>query len=460
MNIQQATDFAKNNYDTFLSELTDFLKIESVSSDPTRYNKVQDAAQWLAEKLTSIGIQDVAIMPTALHPVVYGKSGSDPSKPTVLIYGHYDVQPEDPVDLWTNPPFDATAINDKLYARGATDMKGQVMAVIAAIESILSTGDELPVNLKFIYEGEEEIGSPSIQSFLVENKELFAADIVLNLDAGIINADTPSLTTALRGLAYFELEVVGPAQDLHSGVFGGVVNNPAQALSKLIDGMKDENFHITLPGFYDDVVELTAEERADLAKLPQTESVYLKQTGAPALAGEAGYTPVERASARPTLDVHGLLSGFIGEGSKTVIPSKAMAKISMRLVPNQRPENVEKQLLQYLEENAPESIHWKLHTLNGGRPAFCDPNTPASDALSEAFASVWGVTPLLKREGGSIPIVTEMEQILGVKSVLSGFGLPDDNMHAPNESLNLKVWRKGILTVIHFFYNYAQKMSK
>jgi acetylornithine deacetylase/succinyl-diaminopimelate desuccinylase-like protein len=452
----QALDFANNHYESYLTDLSDFLKIDSVSSDPQRYSKVVEAAEWLAQKLSAIGIQDVEIMPTALHPIVYGRYGDDPDKPTVLVYGHYDVQPEDPKDLWHADPFEATIVGNRLYARGATDMKGQVMAGIAAIDAILKTTGSLPANLIFIYEGEEEIGSPSIQPFLEEHKERFLADVVLNLDAGIVNAETPSITTVLRGLAYFELEVTGPAHDLHSGLFGGIVNNPAQALCQLITGMKDENFHITLPDFYDDVMPLSPEDREELAKMPQTAETYLEQTGAPALSGEKGFSSVEQATARPTLDVHGLISGYTGEGAKTVIPSWARAKISMRLVPNQKPEKVDQQLRSYLETNAPESITWKLKTFHGGLPAFCDPDTPATKAFSEAFEQVWGKKPILKREGGSIPIVTEMQKILGIDSVLSGFGLPEDNMHAPNESLNIEVWKKGILTVIHFFFNYKK----
>ena len=456
MKITQALTYAQEHYDQFLEELTIFLKIESVSSDPSRADEIQIAANWLAKKLTAIGMSDVAVMKTSLHPVVYGKCGDDSSKPTVLIYGHYDVQPEDPIALWEHAPYEATIQNNRLFARGSTDMKGQVVAGIAAIESILNTNDEFPVNLKFIFEGEEEIGSPSIKPFLSENKQLFQADVVLNLDAGMVNAATPSITTVLRGLSYFELEVVGPAHDLHSGVFGGVVDNPAQALSKLITGMKDDDFRITLPGFYDDVLPLSETDRQELTKMPQNEATYLAQTGAPALAGEKGYTPVEQCTARPTLDVHGLLSGYTGEGAKTVIPSWAKAKISMRLVPNQRPEKVAQQLSTYLEQNAPPSISWNLKTFQGGMPAFCDPNTPATIAFIAALEKVWGKKPILKREGGSIPIVTEMKEILGVDSVLSGFGLPEDNMHAPNESLNLEVWKKGILAVIYFFFNYGQ----
>ena len=456
MDKQKALAYAQLHYNDFLSELTQFLRIDSVSSDPGQTEKIHLAADWLANKLTAIGMADVAIMPTTLHPIVYGKFGEDPEKPTVLIYGHYDVQPEDPIGLWESKPYQATIRGNRLYARGATDMKGQVIAGLAAIESILNTDQDLPVNLKFIYEGEEEIGSPSIRTFLESHKNLFHADVVLNLDAGIINAETPSITTVLRGLAYFELTLHGPAHDLHSGVFGGVVNNPAQALSTLIAGMKDQDFHISLPGFYDDVIPLTPEDRRELAKMPQTEETYLQQTGAPALAGELGFTPVEQCTARPTLDVHGLISGFTGEGAKTVIPAWAKAKLSMRLVPNQDPEVVADQLRQYLTEQAPASIRWELKTFHGGKPAFCDPDTAATKAFRQALTEIWGREPILKREGGSIPIVTEMKDILGIDSVLTGFALPEDNMHAPNESLNLDVWKKGILSVIQFFYNYPQ----
>jgi acetylornithine deacetylase/succinyl-diaminopimelate desuccinylase-like protein len=459
MNLEQSLTYAHQNSDRFLEELISFIAIESVSSDPERREEVRKAAHWLSDKLQSLGLGQVEIYETPLHPVVYAEKIFDKSAPTILIYGHYDVQPESPVDLWNTPPFDATVVGTHLVARGATDMKGQIMAGLAAVEALLSHNEDLPFNLKFIYEGEEEIGSPSIRNFLEEHQVLLAADVVLNLDAGMINADTPSITYALRGLAYFELLVKGPAQDLHSGIFGGVVDNPAIVLSQLIAGMKNNQHRISLPGFYDDVRSLSDKERNELARVPQTPDTYLSQTGVPQLAGEQGYTCIEQNTARPTLDVHGLLSGFTGEGAKTVIPAWAKAKISMRLVPDQDPAKVADQLRRYLSENAPPTVVWELKTFTGGHPAFCDPDLPASKALRNAFELTWGKTPVFKREGASIPIVTEMKEILGIDSVLSGFALPEDNMHAPNETLNLEVWRKGILTIIHFFDQYNKQMA-
>jgi acetylornithine deacetylase/succinyl-diaminopimelate desuccinylase-like protein len=459
MNIQQSLSFAQQNSDRFLEELISFIAIESVSSDPERSQDVRKAAIWLSDKLKSLGLDHVTIFDTPLHPVVYAEKVFDQAAPTILVYGHYDVQPESPIELWNTPPFDATVVGSRLVARGATDMKGQIIAGLAAVEALLFGNEPLPFNLNFIYEGEEEIGSPSIREFLKEHKELLAADVVLNLDAGMLNADTPSITYALRGLAYFELLVKGPAQDLHSGIFGGVVDNPAIVLSQLIAGMKDDQHRITLPGFYDDVRSLSDNEREELTRIPQTTDTYLTQTGVPQLAGEQGYSCIEQNTARPTLDIHGLLSGFTGEGAKTVIPAWAKAKISMRLVPDQDPAKVADQLKQYLSENAPPTVVWDLKTFTGGYPAFCDPDQPASKALQNAFELMWGKRPVLKREGASIPIVTEMKEILGVDSVLSGFALPEDNMHAPNETLNLEVWRKGILTIIHFFDQYSKQMA-
>ena len=459
MNIEQSLTFAKHNYDRFLDELISFIAIESVSSDPERGQEVRKAAQWLSDKLLFLGLEHVVTFDTPLHPVVYAEKIFDKEAPTILIYGHYDVQPESPVELWHTPPFEATVVGQHLVGRGATDMKGQIIAGLAAVEALLSANDQLPFNLKFIYEGEEEIGSPSIRAFLEEHKDLLAADVVLNLDAGMLNATTPSITYALRGLAYFEILVNGPAQDLHSGIFGGVVDNPAFVLSQLIAGMKDDQRRITLPGFYEDVRTLSGTEREELARIPQTVDTYLSQTGVPQLAGEHGYSCIEQNTARPTLDVHGLLSGFTGEGAKTVIPAWAKAKISMRIVPDQDPEKVAEQLKQYLLKNSPSTVSWELKTFTGGSPAFADPNQPASKALQEAFEVTWGNRPVMKREGASIPIVTEMKEILGIDSVLSGFALPEDNMHAPNETLNFEVWRKGILTIIHFFDQFNHQMA-
>jgi acetylornithine deacetylase/succinyl-diaminopimelate desuccinylase-like protein len=311
----------------------------------------------------------------------------------------------------------------------------------------------LPVNIKFIIEGEEEIGSPSLTGFLEQHKDLLASDFALNPDAGMIGRDIPTIIYALRGLAYFELRVYGPSYDLHSGIYGGVVHNPAQALCELIAGMHDENGRITLPGFYDSVRPLSQQERGELSRLPMDEDYYRQQTGVSQTYGEAGYSTTERVGGRPTLEINGLLSGFTGKGSKTVIPSHAMAKISMRLVPDQDPAEVQQQLIRYLEQNAPPTIRWEISTMAGGVASMSDPNLPATQALADALEQVWGVRPLYKREGGSVPVVADMQKILGIESVLTGFGLPDDNLHAPNEKLHLPTWYGGIDALINFIYN-------
>ncbi len=349
---EKALQYARQNGERFLTELKEVLSIPSVSTDDANKADVQHTAEWVAEQMRGMGINSVQVMPTDRHPVVYGEYLEAKDVPTVLIYGHYDVQPVDPLDLWETPPFEPTQRGENLYARGASDMKGQVVATLKAIESIMKNGG-LPVNVKFIIEGEEEIGSPSLVSFMEAHKDMLAADFCLNPDAGMLGADKPSIAYALRGLAYFELRVFGPDHDLHSGQYGGAVRNPANTLAALIAGMKDENGRVTLPGFYDKVRPLDEEERAELARLPMDEAFYLEQTGAPALWGETGYSSVERVGARPSLDVNGLLSGFTGKGAKTVLPAWAMAKISMRLVPDQDPAEVRQQLLRYLEENAP-----------------------------------------------------------------------------------------------------------
>lgn len=445
-----ALSYAQEHKDQILDELIEFVRIPSVSTDPEKKTEMQRAAQWVANQMHSLGFENVKILPTARHPIVYGeslKAGSD--KPTVLIYGHYDVQPAEPLELWGTPPFEPTQQGENLYGRGASDMKGQVVASFKAVEAYAQTGD-LPINVKFIIEGEEEIGSPSLEKFLTENKDMLSSDFAINPDTGMIDADTPTITYGLRGLAYFELRVTGPEHDLHSGIFGGAVHNPAQVLCELIAGMHDENGRVTLPGYYDSVRPLDDEERAELARLPLDETFYLEQTGAPELFGETGYTAYERVGARPTLEVNGLLSGFTGEGSKTVLPAKAMAKISMRLVPDQNPDEVYQQFKRYLEKNAPPTIRWELEDLNQGDAAITDCNMPGVVALSQAMEATWGKKPVYKREGGSVPVVAQMQKILGIESVLTGFGLPDDNLHAPNEKIHLPTFFNGIDTFIRY----------
>ena len=446
--------YAKNNKGTFLDELIAFSAIPSISTDPDCKPEVNHAAQWVGDKLASLGLDNVHIYPTGGHPVVYAESLKAEEAPTVLIYGHYDVQPAEPIDKWDSDPFTPEVRDGNLYARGASDMKGQVAATINAVEAILKTG-LLPVNVKFIIEGEEEIGSPNLGQFIKDHKELLSCDFALNPDTGMVAPDLPTITYALRGLAYFEIRVYGPSQDLHSGIFGGTVHNPGQAICELIAGMHDENGRITLPGYYDRVRALTKDERDEIARLPKDEAWYLEHTGVPALWGEPEFSPEERAGGRPTLEVNGLYTGFIGEGAKTVLPAYAMAKISCRLVPDQHPDEVYEQLKQYMRENAPPSIRWEIIRMVGSSPSISDRNSPWARAYLKAAETVWGIRPAFKREGGSVPVVTDFQGTLGVDVVNMGFGLPTDNMHGPNEKLDLANWYRGIDALIHFFFNLA-----
>jgi acetylornithine deacetylase/succinyl-diaminopimelate desuccinylase-like protein len=455
-----AIAYAQQNRELFLNNLKEILAIPSISTSPEHQADMLRAAGLLASQLEQLGMKNVQVFPTAGHPVVYAEHlAAGPGIPIVLIYGHYDVQPADPEDLWRSPAFEPTLRGEALYARGASDMKGQIIAALSAIEAIQQTGP-LPVNLKFILEGEEEIGSPHLTGFIQDHKDLLACDFALNPDGGMIAAGIPTIVYALRGLAYFELRVYGPASDLHSGLFGGVVHNPAQALCELVAGMHDDQGRITLPGFYESVRDLTDEERGELALLPIGEEYYRQQTGVSRTWGEAGFSPGERVGARPTLEVNGLLAGFTGKGSKTVIPAQAMAKISMRLVPDQNPAEVHQQLLRYLEQNAPPTIRWELTAMAGGPASLSDPHHPATQALARALEQVWGRRPAYKREGGSVPVVGEMQRILSVESVLTGFGLPDDNLHAPNEKLHLPTWHLGIDALVHFFFNLKEYGAK
>jgi acetylornithine deacetylase/succinyl-diaminopimelate desuccinylase-like protein len=451
--LQKALEFASQNHERFLAELKDVLAIPSISTDPEYKADMLRAAEWMAAQLRKIGMDNVQIMPTGGHPVVYGEwMGAGKSAPTVLVYGHYDVQPADPLELWHTPPFEATVRGDNLYARGSADMKGQVSASLKAVEAIMSCGD-MPVNLKWLIEGEEEIGSEHLDGFIKNHKDLLKADFCLNADAGILAPDKPSITIGLRGLAYFELKVYGPKKDLHSGLYGGIIHNPAQALAELIAGMHDKNGKIMLPGFYDKVRKVSKKEHDDFARLPLKDKGFIAETGVPKLWGEPKFTAPERLGARPTLEVNGLLSGFTGPGSKTVLPAWAMAKISCRLVPDQTPEETIKQMKQYLKENAPKDITWELTYLHGAGAALVGSDSIGIKAMSKALESVWGKKPYFLREGGSIGVVVQLQKHLGMDSVLSGFGLPDCDAHSPNEKLHLPTWTKGIDAFIHFFYN-------
>jgi len=433
-----AIRYSLDHQDEALEDLKAFLRIASISTLPEHEKDIILAASWVAEKLKAMGFEQVAVIPTARHPVVYGewlKAGK--AAPTLLFYGHYDVQPVDPIDEWETEPFVPTVRGENLYARGASDMKGQVIAHLKAIEAFQKTSG-LPVNIKCMIEGEEEIGSPSLEAFINANKERLKSDLCLNGDSGIIAPDRPSLVVALRGLTYHEIRLTGQRTDQHSGSFGGVIDNPAMVMAKLLAGMKDDQGRILLPGFYDDVRELSQHDRE---MLPELSDDWWKETaGAKVLFGEPGYSTTERAKARPTLDVNGILSGFTGEGSKTVLPARAMAKVSMRLVPDQTPARVRAQLVQYLESHVPETVTWQSAAVQAG---------------VRAFEKVWGTTPVFDRVGGTVPVVDLLQKQLGVNTLMLGFGLPNDNIHGPNEKQHLPTYFKGIETAIHFFNEFA-----
>ncbi len=452
---QKALEYAQQNRERFLQELKEAVAIPSISTSSEHKADMQRTAEWMAGQLRVLGMNNVQIMPTSGngHPVVYGEwLGAGKDKPTVLIYGHYDVQPVDPLELWQSPPFEATVRGDHLFGRGTSDMKGQVLASMKAVESVTKAGG-LPVNVKWLIEGEEEIGSEHLDAFIQSHKDLLKCDFCLNPDAGMIASDKPSITYGLRGLMYAEVRVYGPDRDLHSGLFGGTVHNPAQALIELVAGMHDKHGRVTLPGFYDKVRPIGKDEHKELARLPMDEKFYLDQTKVPALWGEPDFLPVERVGARPTLEVNGFLSGFTGQGSKTVLPAYAMAKISCRLVPDQKPEEVYQQLVKYMEKNAPKTVRWEVLSLHNAGTAITNRDSDGIRALSSALETVWGVKPLFKRDGGSIGVVVQLQNHVGAESVLTGFGLPEDNVHSPNERMHLPTWYKGIDALIHFFYN-------
>ena len=455
--LSSALAYVQNQRERFQEDLKAFVQIPSISTDPNAKADIRCAADYIAGRLKGLGFQKVEVIPTKGSPVVIGElMSAGAGKPTVLIYGHYDVQPVEPLELWLSPAFEATRRGDNLYGRGTSDMKGQFVIVLAAIEALAKTGG-MPVNVKVIFEGEEEVGSPNLEQFIIEHKDRLAADFAINPDSGMIGEQIPTITYGLRGLAYLEIRLQGPVHDLHSGSYGGAVHNPAQVLCELVAGMHDAQGRVTLPGFYDRVRKLDESERKELARLPMDDAFYLEQTGAPALYGEAGYTVIERVSARPTLEVNGLLSGFTGEGQKTVLPAKAMAKISMRLVPDQDPEEVRQQMVKYLEEHTPPTVRWELIKHAGSFASITDCQIPAVVAMSQALEQTYGKRPVFKREGGSIPVVVHMQQHLGIESVLIGFGLPDDNLHAPNEKIHLPTFYRGIETMVRYFNILGEK---
>jgi acetylornithine deacetylase/succinyl-diaminopimelate desuccinylase-like protein len=449
-----ALTYLEENYEHFQNELIELLRIPSISHDLEYKVDMDKAADWLANKLRSMGINDVEILLTAGHSVVYGEwlNGGN-SAPTVLIYGHYDVQSPEPLDDWKSPPFEPTIRDQNLYARGASDMKGQTLAAVNAVEAIMKT-ENLPINIKFLIEGEEEIGSKHLNEFLIAHREKLTCDFSLNTDAGgMPDADTPSICYSLRGGASFTLQIFGPSQDVHSGEYGGVIQNPINVLSKLIADLQDEHGHVTLPGFYDRVRKLDEKERAELADLPFDEEFLLKHSGAPALWGEPEYIPAERIGARPTMDVVQFISGQ----PKSAIPSKATARFSFRLVPDQDPAEVDQQFRQYLTIHAPPTVKWDLHFLGGGPAVLTNPHSPEVLAMKNALQTTFGKEPIFQRAGGGIGAVLMFKQTLGIDSVLTGFSLYDDNFHGPNEKLHLPTWKKGMATLVHFFHNLVNR---
>lgn len=449
-------EYARTQPGRYLAELKELVAIPSVSTLAEHNPDMQRAADWIANQLRMMGMEHTQILPTAGHPVVYADWLRAAGQPTVLVYGHYDVQPADPLNEWVSPPFEPAVRGDNLYARGASDMKGQVHAFLKALEALLH-GGELPVNVKVMVEGEEEIGSPNLGNFVREHAALLKCDVVLNADAGIVSPDQPSLVYGLRGLAYFELWVYGPNHDLHSGMFGGSVHNPVQVLCELIAGMHDADGHVTLPGFYDKVRKLDDEERNRLARGAHADEEWAHMAGVAQLYGEKGFSTTERLGARPTLEVNGIMGGFTGEGQKTVLPARAMAKLSTRLVPYQDDTEVEHQLKAYLTQHAPPTVRWDLRNLSSAPGVLVERNTAAARAAGEALAATFGKPPIFRLEGGSVPVVSLVQTELGVQSILMGFGLPDDNLHAPNEKLHLPTYYRGIETYIRFFHNMAHK---
>ncbi|WP_346754022.1 dipeptidase [Splendidivirga corallicola] len=451
----EINNFIDSNKQRFIDELIDLLRIPSVSADSKFKDDVAKAANFLKDKLLAAGADLAEIHETAGHPVVYGEKIIDPQLPTVLVYGHYDVQPADPYELWDSPPFDPLIKDERIYARGACDDKGQMYMHIKAFEAMTST-NSLACNMKFMIEGEEEVGSDNLEHFVRENKDKLNADVILISDTSIISNDNPSITVGLRGLSYLEVEVTGPNRDLHSGVYGGAVANPINTLCEMISSLKDENGHITIPGFYDKVEELTKDERNALNEAPFDLASYKKELDIDQIHGEDGYTTLERVGVRPTLDVNGIWGGYIGEGAKTVLPSKAHAKISMRLVPNQDSEEITKLFTEHFKSLAPESVKVKVTPHHGGQPAVTKTDSIAYKAASKAFEDAWGKTPIPTRDGGSIPIVAMFKSELGLNTVLMGFGLDSDAIHSPNESYGIFNYIKGIETIVLFHQHFAR----
>ncbi|HVU10462.1 MAG TPA: dipeptidase [Phototrophicaceae bacterium] len=446
-----ARDYARDHAQQFKQQLFDLIRIPSISTDPTHKGDVRKAGEWIASEMRRIGVNHVELLETGGHPVVYGDwLNAGANAPTILIYGHYDVQPAEMADGWTSEPFEPVERDGLIYARGSADDKGQMFIHLKSLEAYLATEGKAPVNLKFMIEGEEEIGSINLAEFIRKNKERFSADLAVISDTGMRDIHQPAITYGLRGLTYMQINVWGPSHDLHSGGFGGMVHNPALALAQIISKFHDANNHILVPGFYDDVVTLSAEEKASLAEQPITEETIQRDSGAPQSWGEAGYTLRERVGARPTLEINGLLSGWTGEGAKTVLPAKAMAKISCRLVGNQDPAKIYELVKAYVAQITPPTVHSEVKLISLGSAALVDIHIPAMQAAVRAYEEGWGAKPIFAREGGSIPVVADFKNELGLDTILMGYGLNTDGAHGPDEHFEVEMFERGIQTDICF----------
>ena len=455
--MEKVFEYLENNKEKNLQELFDFLKIPSISSQQSHKNDIHTAAEWVVENLKKSGIENARVIPTEGHPLVYAEwLGAGASAKTVLVYGHYDVQPVDPLNLWDNPPFEPIIKNGKIYARGSADDKGQVFTHIKSAEAYLKTENKLPLNLKFIIEGEEEAAESHIEDFIEQNPELLKCDAVLISDTEWFKAGMPSICYALRGLAYFEIEVEGPNRDLHSGSYGGAIDNPIQVLSWMITQLKDRYGRITIPHFYDDVLKLSEDEEANFKKLPFDIDAYKKDLGVRELDGEVGFSTLEKIWTRPTLDCNGIWGGYTGEGTKTVIPSKAWAKFSCRLVPNQNAGKIINLVLEHITKLAPPTVKVRIKSLSGANPVRIDPNNGAIRSAIEALKNAFGNEVVFMREGGSIPVVEKFTQVLNAPVVLMGFGLPDDNIHSPNESFAVENYFGGIRASAEFYNEFSK----
>ena len=448
--------YIEQHNDRFISELFDLLRIPSISAETEHKPDMARCAEWLAAALVKAGADRADVMPTAGNPVVYAEKIIDPKAKTVLVYGHYDVMPVDPRAEWNTDPFEPVVRDGRIWCRGADDDKGQLWMHAKAFEAMCATG-ALPCNVKFMLEGEEEIGSANLYTFCEQNKKLLKADVILVSDTSMLSLDTPSITCGLRGLAYMEVTVTGPDRDLHSGLFGGAVANPANVLARMINQLIDAEGRIAIPGFYDEVRELTPAERKAFNKAPFKLADYKRSLSIGDVEGEAGYTTLERTGVRPSLDVNGIWGGYTGEGSKTVIPSKASAKISMRLVPNQHPDKIARLFTKYFRSIAPKSVKVEVRSLHGGHPYVAPTDMPAYRAAEKAIVATFGKKPLPFYSGGSIPIISGFERILGIKSLLLGFGLSEDAIHSPNESFGLEQFRLGLMTIPRFYAHFAQR---